>query len=108
LTALRQALPQSVVDILRFRPSVVIDNGTEGGHVEFSWKGRLATLGSATVEFLDPCPRCIMITRKISDDIPEDRAILRHVVKDLNQAVGVYARVVTPGVVSVHDELIFQ
>jgi uncharacterized protein len=108
LTALRQALPQSVVDILRFRPSVVIDNGTEGGHVEFSWKGRMATLGRATVEFLDPCPRCIMITRKITDDIPEDRAILRHVVKDLNQAVGVYARVVTPGVVSVHDELIFQ
>lgn len=108
MAALAQALPKSTVDVLRFRPSVVIDNGTEGGHVEFSWKGRLATVGSATVEFLDPCPRCIMVTRKINNDIPEDRDILRHVVKDLNQAVGVYARVVTPGVVSVHDELIFQ
>jgi MOSC domain-containing protein YiiM len=49
-----------------------------------------------------------MITRKINEAIPEDRSILRHVVKDLNQAVGVYARVLTPGVVSVHDDLIFQ
>jgi uncharacterized protein YcbX len=108
MAALAQALPQSVVDVLRFRPSVVIDNGADGGHVEFSWKGRVATIGTATIEFLDPCPRCIMITRKISSGIPEDRSILRHVVKDLNQAVGVYARVITPGIVSTDDELIFQ
>lgn len=108
MEALTRALPQSVVDVLRFRPSVLIDNGTEGGHVEFSWKGRVATIGTATIEFLDPCPRCIMITRKINNDIPEDRRILRHVVQELNQAVGVYARIVTPGVVSINDELIFQ
>ena len=41
------------------------------------------------------------------DSIPEDRAILRHVVRDLNQAVGVYARIVTPGKVSVGDTLTF-
>lgn len=108
MAALAQALPQSVVDVLRFRPSVVIDNGTDGGHVEFSWKGRVATLGTATIEFLDPCPRCIMITRKINNDIPEDRSILRHVVQELDQAVGVYARVVTPGVVATDDEMIFH
>jgi uncharacterized protein YcbX len=108
MAALSHALPASVVDILRFRPSLVIDTGVDGGHIEFSWKGRVASVGSATIEFLDPCPRCIMITRKINEKIPEDRSILRHVVKDLDQAVGVYARVLTPGVVSVHDELIFQ
>jgi hypothetical protein len=32
---------------------------------------------------------------------------LRHVVRDLNQNVGVYARVVTPGAIAVGDELIF-
>ena len=105
--ALRVALPDSVIDILRFRPSIVIDTPGETGHPEFLWKGRTGQLGSAVVEFLDPCPRCVMITRRINDSIPEDRAILRHVVRDLNQAVGVYARIVTPGKVSVGDTLTF-
>ena len=106
--ALQAALPDSVVDVLRFRPSIVIDTPDETGHPEFLWKGRTGQLGSAVVEFLDPCPRCIMITRRINDSIPEDRAILRHVVRDLNQAVGVYARIVAPGKVSVGDTLTFQ
>jgi uncharacterized protein YcbX len=107
LDALRTALPESVIDILRFRPSIVIDTPDETGHPEFSWKGRTGQLGSAVVEFLDPCPRCVMITRRINDAIPEDRTIMRHVVRELNQAVGVYARIVTPGKVSVGDTLTF-
>ena len=108
LAALRNALPGSVIDELRFRPSIVIDTPESTGHPEFSWKGRTARIGSVDVEFLDPCPRCVMITRRISDEIPEDREILRHVVRDLDQNVGVYARIVTPGSIAVGDELIFN
>ena len=108
LQALNDAVPESQIDVLRFRPSIVIHTENETGHVEFSWKGTTASLGSAVIEFLDPCPRCIMITRKINDELPEDRAILRHVVRDLNQAVGVYARIVTPGYVALGDTLTFQ
>ncbi|MCX6516190.1 MAG: MOSC N-terminal beta barrel domain-containing protein [Actinobacteria bacterium] len=107
LDALRNALPESVIDILRFRPSLVVETPNETGHPEFSWKGRTGQLGSAVVEFLDPCPRCVMITRRVTEDIPEDRAIMRHVVRELNQAVGVYARIVTPGKVSLGDTLTF-
>ena len=107
LDALRNALPESVIDILRFRPSLVVETPNETGHPEFSWKGRTGQLGSADVEFLDPCPRCVMITRRVTEDIPEDRAIMRHVVRELNQAVGVYARIVTPGKVSLGDTLTF-
>jgi len=106
MTAMQQALPDSNIDIKRFRPSIVIDS-TEPGHPEFTWTGKTAQIGTATVEFLDPCPRCIMITRRINDDIPEDRAILRHVVRDLDQNVGVYARVITPGTISLNDTLSF-
>ena len=106
MDALRAALPGSRIDERRFRPSIVVD-GAEPGHPEFSWKGRTARIGTAVVEFLDPCPRCVMITRRISDDLPEDRAILRHVVRDLDQNVGVYARIVTPGTVSVGDTVSF-
>ena len=74
---------------------------------EFTWTGKIAQLGTAVIEFLDPCPRCIMITRKVNDELPEDRAILRHVVRDLNQNVGVYARIVTPGHVALGDTVQF-
>ncbi len=106
LKAMQEALPDSNIDIKRFRPSIVIDTD-EKGHPEFTWTGKKAQLGTATIEFLEPCPRCVMITRRINDNIPEDRAILRHVVRDLNQNVGVYARVLTPGTISLHDSMTF-
>ena len=108
LQAMKEALPDSNVDIKRFRPSIVAETNSGEGHVEFSWKGKTASLGTAVIEFLDPCPRCIMITRKVNDELPEDRAILRHVVRDLNQAVGVYARILTPGRVALGDALTFR
>jgi uncharacterized protein YcbX len=107
LEALKTALPESVIDIRRFRPSIVID-GAEAGHPEFSWKGRTASIGSAVVEFLDPCPRCIMVTREINAEIPQDRSILRHIVRDLNQNLGVYARIKQPGTITVNDSLSFR
>lgn len=106
MQALREALPSSRIDERRFRPSIMID-GAPAGHPEFGWKGHTAQLGTTQIEFLDPCPRCVMITRHISDDLPEDRTILRHVVRDLDQNVGVYARIVTPGTISVGDTLTF-
>jgi uncharacterized protein YcbX len=114
LAALARALPDSNVDIRRFRPSFVVDTGDAGadastpGHPEFDWTGRRATIGTATVEFGAPCPRCVMVTREINDAIPADRAVLRHIVRDLDQNLGVYATVVTPGVVRVGDAMTFD
>jgi uncharacterized protein YcbX len=107
LAAMKAAVPDSVVDIKRFRPSLVVDSGDADGHPEFSWKNSRVAIGSAVIEILDPCPRCVMVTRAINKDIPADRAVLRHIVRDLNQSVGVYARVLTPGACSVGDEIRF-
>lgn len=104
--ALRAALPASVIDERRFRPSMVIE--TDGdGHVEFAWTGERARIGGVVVEFLEPCPRCVMVTRAIDDGIAEDRAILRHIVGDLNQNLGIYARIVEPGPIRVGDRFEF-
>lgn len=105
--ALRAALPDSVIDDRRFRPSFVVSDA-EPGHPEFEWKGRTARVGSARVEFLDPCPRCVMVTRAINASIPEDRHILRHIVRELDQNLGVYARVLTPGDFRTGDVLEFD
>jgi len=106
MDALRVALPNSVIDERRFRPSIMVETH-ETGHVEFSWKGKHAQMGTAVVEFLDPCPRCVMVTQAVNDDIGPDRDILRHIVRDLDQNLGVYARVITPGVVHVGDAVHF-
>lgn len=108
LDALQDAVPDAVVDVRRFRPSIVIDTGDAPGHPEFSWSGRTARLGSSLIEFLTPCPRCVMVTRRVGAEIPADRTILRHIVRDLDQNVGVYARVITPGQVQVNDELVLD
>ena len=107
LAAMKAAVPNSVVDVKRFRPSLVVDSGDVDGHLEFQWKNKHIAIGSAVIEILDPCPRCVMVTRAINNDIPEDRAVLRHIVRDLNQSVGVYARVLSPGKCSVGDEVRF-
>lgn len=103
LASLAAALPDSVVDVRRFRPSLVIDTGSAVGHPENDWIGSRWRLGAAEVEIVERCPRCVMVTHRISDAIPADRAVLRHIVRDLGQTVGVYARVVTPGPVRVGD-----
>lgn len=106
LRSLADALPDSVVDVRRFRPSMVIDTGDAAGHPEFAWTGRSAAIGSARIEFGDPCPRCVMVTRRIDDDVPEDRRVLRHIVAELDQNLGVYARVTQTGLVNVGDPMI--
>lgn len=112
LRALSDALPGSNVDVRRFRPSLVIDSGVAGetGHPEFSWTGRTAGIGDggARIEFLKPCPRCVMTTREVFGGIPADRDVLRHIVRDLDQNLGVYARVINPGAIRTGDALSFD
>ena len=105
LRSIAAAVPGSVIDVRRFRPSLVVDTGDAPGHPEFDWTGQRFAIGTAVVEVINDCPRCAAITREITPDVPADRAILRHVVKDLGQAVGMYARVVKPGRVAVGDAL---
>jgi uncharacterized protein YcbX len=111
LAALARALPEANVDIRRFRPSLMIDTGDDGadaetpGHPEFDWRGRRAAIGSATIEFGAPCPRCVMVTREIDDAVPVDGSVLRHIVRDLDQNLGIYATIITPGRVAVGDSL---
>jgi len=103
LNSLQEALPDSAIDVRRFRPSLVVDTGDAGGHPELDWTGRRLRVGEAVLEIPTACPRCVMITREVDDGTPQDRAILRHVVKDLGQNVGVYATVATPATVRTGD-----
>ncbi len=107
LRSLAEALPDSVVDVRRFRPSLVVDTGDAPGHPERDWVGRQLDVGGVRVEVVNRCPRCVMVTREVTPDLPQDRRILRHIVRDLGQDVGVYATVVRAGAVDVGAEVAF-
>jgi uncharacterized protein YcbX len=106
LRSLTAALPDSAVDVRRFRPNLVIDSGDAEGHPEFAWVGKHLRIGEVVLRVIEACPRCVMVTREVAPDLPEDRAVLRHVVRDLDQNVGVYAEVVVPGVVRAGDTVV--
>ncbi|HPU38000.1 MAG TPA: MOSC domain-containing protein [Microthrixaceae bacterium] len=101
--AMDDALPDSVVDVRRFRPNLVVDTGDEPGHPELGWVGSTLHVGDVDLELVVGCPRCVMVTREIDERIPQDRSVLRHIVRDLDQNVGVYANVIRPGSVRVGD-----
>jgi len=108
MQSLQDRLPESAIDVRRFRPNLLVRADADGDQAwpELDWVGRQATLGGATLEFVTPCPRCVMITRPVAE-LPSDRSIMRTVVRDADQNLGVYATVVTPGEVHEGDELIF-
>lgn len=106
LRSLQSALPDSAIDVRRFRPNIVIDtdDGADG-HPEMQWVGRQLHIGDAVLDVPSACPRCVMVTREVTPDLPADRSVLRHIVRELDQNVGVYATVSVPGRVSVGDEV---
>lgn len=107
LAALRDALPNSAIDERRFRPSLVIDTSNTVGHPEFEWVGRRIAIGGTEVQILSACPRCAAIANEFAPELPHDSAVLRHVVRNLDQNVGVYATVVRTGPISIGDSVEF-
>lgn len=105
LRHLQALAPASRVDVRRFRPNLLIASppGVEGVP-EQDWHGRRLAVGGAELEVVVGCPRCVMITHAF-DDLPRDTGLMRTVVKELDQDVGVYARVLAPGPVAVGDAI---
>jgi uncharacterized protein YcbX len=63
---------------------------------EQAWIGRTIRVGDIELHVTASCPRCVMVTRDFAD-LPTDRQVLRTVVRDADQNVGVYATVAGSG-----------
>jgi len=107
LASLQARLPDAAIDLRRFRPNLLVGADAMGDDdwPELAWVGRRGRIGTATVEFVTPCPRCKMITLPVAE-LPTDRSIMRTVVRDAEQNLGVYATVVEPGTVAEGDALV--
>jgi uncharacterized protein len=104
LRRLAELAPASRVDVRRFRPNLVIETGGPAGFVEAGWEGARLRIGEAVLEVGVACPRCVMITHGF-DDLPRDPGLMRTVVREANQCIGVYATVREPGRVREGDRI---
>lgn len=87
----------------RFRPNVVLDTGAARGFVEREWIGRTLALGpELQLELSELCERCGMTTLAQGALEREPRILATLVAHNAGQ-LGVYARVVRPGVVRCGD-----
>ncbi len=83
----------------RFRPNIVLDTGAAEGFVESDWVGRTLALGSELrLELSEPCERCAMTTLPQAELVREP-GILKTLHAHNAGHMGVYARVVRPGIV---------
>lgn len=101
LADLAAANPSARFDRRRFRPNFLIEPAAKG-KVELEWCGREVKIGDARLKIESPVVRCSMTTQP-QQDLPKDPSVLRTIVRDSDQNVGVYASVVSSGTVHVGD-----
>lgn len=105
LAHLRALNPAADWDPRRFRPNIVIDTAPElAGLVEQAWLGRRLRLGAVDIDCVGTTPRCGAITRAQAD-FGADTTVLRTVVREAAQNVGVYGMTAAQGEVRVGDEV---
>jgi len=90
-------------NVRRFRPNFLIETeaGIEG-LVEAGWGGRHLRIGELELKCEIPTVRCGMTTHAQAG-LPKDPSVLRSIVKDAEQNLGVYASVVAAGRVALND-----
>jgi uncharacterized protein YcbX len=95
--------PASTWDVRRFRPNLLIatDDSLEG-LVEAGWSSRTLRMGELAVLCEMPTARCRMAIQAQAD-LPNDPTILRTIVREAGQELGIYASVIQPGRVAVGD-----
>jgi uncharacterized protein YcbX len=104
LQRLAELNPQAVFDRRRFRPNVLIATAPgANGFVETEWVGRTLEVGGAAFRCEIPTVRCSMTTHE-QEGLPKDPSVLRTIVRDAAQNVGVYASIVRPGRIAMGDE----
>ena len=118
LAKLRELHPEGRYEIERFRPNLVINTEGQHGFVENDWIGKTIKIGaSVQIQITDPCPRCVMPTLA-QGDLPQDKTIFKKGIMQNNvyvpfagrslPSIGVYARVISTGIVKRGDTLLID
>lgn len=103
LDYLKSKNPDSDWHVERFRPNLVIETLPEfDGLVEQSWVGCSLKVGGVTVSCLETAPRCGAVVRE-QQGVPKDSGVLRTIVGEAEQNLGVYGDISVTGSICVDD-----
>lgn len=102
LRTLARLAPESVWDERRFRSNLFVEADDPEGYPELGWLHRRVRAGTAVMEVVMGCPRCVMVTQPV-DELPQDHRVMRTLVRETKHTAGIYARVVEEGQVRVGD-----
>ena len=104
LSYLRSLNSASDWDVRRFRPNLVIETDeNQRGLVEEKWIGSHLKIGEAIVKIAGSTVRCGAITRA-QTGLDVDAQMLRTVVREADQNVGVYGEIEKGGLLHAGDE----
>ena len=90
------------VDCRRTRANLVLATD-EAGFVEDGWVGRRLRVGTAELVLTDLMPRCVMVGAA-QDGLPDDRGVLRELLRRHDGYLGLVADVGVPGTVALGDD----
>ncbi|WP_202960802.1 MOSC domain-containing protein [Marinimicrobium sp. LS-A18] len=105
LVHLAELNAQADWDIERFRPNLVIETPPGmTGLAEQAWLGKALRIGSARIECSEPAPRCGAVVRA-QQGFGSDTSILRTIVREADQNLGIYGDVTDSGQITVGDRV---
>lgn len=105
LNHLKKLLPQADWSVHRFRPNIVIDtDSSDDGLVEQDWIGKQIRVAGSLIDCTATAPRCGAVTRE-QKGLKFDKSMLRTIVKDADQNLGIYGSIQQSGTLHVGDNV---
>jgi hypothetical protein len=95
------------LDVLRFRPNLVVDSTSETLFPEDEWVGRVLRIGSARMRVDQRDRRCVIVNIEPATTA-RNAEVLRAIARERGGALGVYGSTVEPGRVTVGDAVIVE
>ena len=108
ITHLRQLNPDANWDLERFRPNLVVETLPEfTGLVEQHWVGYGLRIGDISIRCSEPAPRCGAVTQQ-QQNLDRDTSLLRTIVKEADQNLGIYGDIQNSGRINTGDEIFLE
>lgn len=95
------------LDVARFRPNILVEADEDKPFLEDTWVGRTLRLGTARLRVDKRDGRCVVITID-PDTGHRNPDVLRAVAQHRDGCLGVYGTTVTPGHITLGDELLLE
>lgn len=97
----------AALDVLRFRPNLLIEAPDGGPFPEDGWTGSVLRIGGARVRVDKRDRRCVMVNVDPATT-ERDPSILRTIAQEREACLGVYGSTVQPGIIQPGDEVVLE